>query len=82
MERGSYQYREVMYVILSRAARSARLTPHFDLDFPKKPQTEPYWCYKHRRICQPTEEAGKFLRRYTQDTFQRIQAFDRLRTNG
>lgn len=82
IERGSYQYREVMYVILSRAARSARLTPHFDLDFPKKPQTEPYWCYKHRRICQPTEEAGKFLRRYTQDTFQRIEAFDRIRTNA
>lgn len=82
IERGSYQYREVMYVILSRAARSARLTPHFDLDFPKKPQTEPYWCYKHRRICQPTEEAGKFLRRYTQDTFQRIETFDRIRTNA
>ncbi len=82
IERGSYQYREVMYVILSRAARSARLTPHFDLDFPKKPQTEPYWCYKHRRICQPTDEAGKFLRRYTQDTYQRIEVFDRTRTNS
>lgn len=82
VERGNYKYREVMYIILSRASRSARLTPHYDLDFPKKPQIEPYWCYKHRRTCQPTDEAGKFLRRYTHDTYQRIEVFDRIRTNS
>ena len=40
-------------VILSRAARSARLTTHFELDFPRAPQREPYWCHKHRRECRP-----------------------------
>ncbi|MCD6434625.1 MAG: hypothetical protein J7L14_03360 [Candidatus Diapherotrites archaeon] len=41
----NYRYQELLKVILSRAARSARLTTHFDLDFPKQPQTEPYYCY-------------------------------------
>ena len=36
-----YVYRDVLRLILSRSARSARRTTHFDLDFPKKPQTEP-----------------------------------------
>src|SRR5215208_2561911 len=55
-------------VILSRAARSARLTRHFDLDFPLEPVTGPYLCHKHKRTCRPVEEAAKFLRRYTHDT--------------
>src|SRR5258706_2274917 len=36
-----YPDQDLLKIILSRAARSARLTKHFDLDFPKKPQTEP-----------------------------------------
>ena len=40
-------------VVLARAARSARLTTHFDLDFPRAPQREPYWCHKHKRECRP-----------------------------
>ena len=36
-------------VILSRAARSARMTTHFDLDFPRAPAREPYHCHKHKR---------------------------------
>ena len=31
-------------IVLSRSARSARQTTHFDLDFPRTPQLEPYWC--------------------------------------
>ena len=58
-------------VILARAARSARLTTHFDLDFPQRPTTEPYECFKHKRTCRPTEEAAKFLTRYTSDTIRR-----------
>lgn len=77
-----YRYQEVMQVILSRAARSARLTTHFELDFPKRPQTEPYYCRKHRRVCQPAGEALPFLRRYTFDTLERIRAFDALRTDA
>ena len=74
-----YTYSDVLRVVLSRAARSARLTTHFDLDFPKQPQTEPYYCYKHGRICTPTENAVQFLQRYSTDTVKRIQEFSNLR---
>jgi hypothetical protein len=66
-------------VILSRAARSARRTTHFDLDFPREPQLEPYWCHKHRRECRPVGRARHFLRRYTFDTLARVKAFARVR---
>ena len=39
----------MLRVVLARAARSARLTTHFDLDFPRAPQQGEYWCHKHRR---------------------------------
>jgi len=77
-----YEYQDVLKIILSRAARSARLTTHFDLDFPKKPQSIPYHCYKHSRICQPTEDALQFLRRYSYDTLKRIREFSALRTDA
>lgn len=77
-----YESRELMAVVLSRSARSARLTTHFNLDFPRKPQTEPYYCAKHRRICSPTREAYKFLRRYTLDTITRVKEYERLRTKA
>ncbi len=76
--RGNYQYKDLLRVILSRAARSARLTTHFDLDFPKKPVTEPYYCYKHARTCQPTTEAFQFLDRYCLDTIRRIKEYASL----
>ena len=71
--------REVAWLVLSRAARSARRTPHFDLDFPAVPVLGPYWCHKHRRTCRPVGEAAKFLRRYTDDTLARLRAFAELR---
>ena len=74
-----YTYRDVLWLILSRSARSARLTTHFDLDFPKKPQTEPYRCYKHGRTCKPTDDAAKFLKRYSKDTLNRIREFASIR---
>ena len=74
-----YTHRDVLRLILSRSARSARLTTHYDLDFPKKPQTQPYQCYKHGRTCKPTDDAAKFLRRYSNDTFKRIREFASLR---
>lgn len=73
-----YEYSDVFKVILSRSARSARLTTHFDLDFPKHPQTESYHCYKHSRMCQPTQDALQFLNRYALDTLDRIKEFSRL----
>jgi hypothetical protein len=72
-------YGDVARVILSRAARSARLTTHFDLDFPRVPATGRYWCLKHKRECRPVEEASKFLVRYTADTVRRLREFAALR---
>lgn len=77
-----YTYKEILSVILTRSARSSRLTTHFDLDFPKKPQTEPYWCYKHSRTCQPTTTSLQFLKRYSLDTVKRLEEFATLRTNA
>ncbi|HEV3479498.1 MAG TPA: DNA methyltransferase [Gaiellaceae bacterium] len=77
-----YEHRDVLRVVLARAARSARLTTHFDLDFPRAPQCEPYWCHKHKRICRPVERAEHFLRRYCLDTLRRIKEFSRVRARG
>ena len=68
--------------MLARAARSARRAAHFDLDFPRRPQLEPYWCFKHRRECRPVEAARRFLLRYTLDTLERIEAFAGVRVEG
>ncbi len=82
IEKEGYLYQDLMKIILSRSARSARLTTHYDLDFPKSPQTESYWCYKHSRICSPTAEAFKFIHRYSLDTIRRVEEFDVFRTNA
>src|SRR3989454_2560711 len=47
-ERLPAPYTDVARVVLSRSARSARLTTHFDLDFPRRPTREPYYCHKHK----------------------------------
>jgi hypothetical protein len=74
-----YEHGDVLQVILSRAARSARRAAHFDLEAPREPQTAEYWCHKHKRLCKPVESAVGFLRRYTLDTLARIEAFDEVR---
>jgi hypothetical protein len=74
-----YEHRDVLRVILSRAARSARRAAHFDLEAPQEVQTGEYWCYKHKRMCRPVEAAIGFLRRYTLDTLARIEAFAEIR---
>jgi hypothetical protein len=79
---GGYAHADVLRVILARAARSARRTRHFDLDFPRSPQLEPYWCHKHRRECRPVESASHFLSRYTLDTLRRLKAYSRARARG
>jgi hypothetical protein len=77
-----YEHADVLRVVLARAARSARRTTHFDLDFPREPQLEAYWCHKHRRECRPVETAAQFLRRYTLDTLARLKAFAHVRARG
>jgi hypothetical protein len=77
-----YEHADVLRVVLARAARSARRTTHFDLDFPRAPQRSEYWCHKHRRTCRPVGEARRFLRRYALDTLRRIREFSRVRARG
>jgi DNA methylase len=73
---------DVLRIVLARSARSARRTAHFDLEFPRAPQLEPYWCFKHRRECRPVESARRFLLRYTLDTLERIETFAAARAEG
>ncbi|MCD6148420.1 hypothetical protein J7J18_03550, partial [bacterium] len=78
----NYKYKDVLKITLSRATRSARLVPHYDLARPKKPVRKPYYCIKHKRTCQPVDEAMKFINRYSWDTIRRIKEFDKIRTNA
>jgi len=77
----NYRYQDVLKVILSRAARSSRMAPHYELDFPKEPQTEDYHCFKHSRICHPTKNSMIFIKRYCKDALQRFTEFQELRND-
>ena len=77
-----YKNQDVLKIILSRSARSARLIPHYDLARPKKPVRETYWCIKHKRYCEPINESLKFINRYSYDTIKRLKEFDRIRTDA
>jgi len=77
-----YKNQDILKIILSRSARSARLIPHYDLARPKKAVRETYWCIKHKRYCEPIDEALKFINRYSWDTIKRLKNFDRLRTDA
>jgi len=77
-----YKNHDVLKIILSRSARSARLIPHYDLARPKKPVRETYWCIKHKKYCEPINEALKFINRYSLDTIRRLKEFDKLRTDA
>src|SRR5262249_24242990 len=74
-----YRHGDVLRVILSRAARSARRAAPFDLEAPKEPQRGEYWCHKHRRACRPVDSASRLLRRYTLDTLARVAEFAQIR---
>lgn len=77
-----YENQDVLKVILSRSARSCRLISHFDLARPKEPIKGKYWCLKHSRMCEPIQEALKFINRYSLDTITRLKEFDKLRTKA
>lgn len=78
----NYKNQDILRIILSRAARSARLITHYDLARPTKPVRAPYYCIKHKRTCQPVNEAMKFINRYSWDTIRRLKEFDNLRSDS
>ena len=57
------------------------MAPHYELDFPKKPQTKDYYCYKHSRTCHPTTNAQIFIKRYCKDVLNRITEFQEVRND-
>jgi DNA modification methylase len=77
----NYKNQDILKVILSRATRSARQITHYDLARPAKPIKEKYYCIKHKRICEPIEEALKFINRYSWDTIERLKEFEKIRTD-
>ncbi|MCW3998922.1 MAG: site-specific DNA-methyltransferase [Candidatus Bathyarchaeota archaeon] len=70
---------DLMRVILSRTIRSCRATTHSDLATLTEPQTKPYYCTKHYKICTPVTTIASHLKRYTIDTLTRLEAFSKLR---
>ena len=80
---GSYDYPDLLRVLLSRAVRSSRLIPHNDLATPKTPLPVgiPYQCAKHDRMCLPIDNCITKIHAYSEDTARRIKTFDALRSN-
>jgi len=78
-----YAYQDLLRIILSRAVRSSRLIPHYDLATPKAPLPvgKEYWCKKHNRMCKPIEECLVKIHAYSGDTIRRIEAFNKLRSD-
>ena len=72
---------KILTVILSRTIRSCRATTHSDLATLKKPVTKTYYCTKHGKICKPLFSIFSWWQRYCKDTINRLQEFDKLRTN-
>ena len=71
--------KNIMRIVLSRTARSCRATTHSDLATLKEPQTGPYYCRKHKKICTPLNTINGHLRRYTFDTVARLKDFSNIK---
>ncbi|MGB9793019.1 MAG: DNA methyltransferase [Thermacetogeniaceae bacterium] len=71
--------RKLLTVVLSRTIRSCRLTPHYQLESLDKPVYEPYYCYKHMKICRPIISMARIFSRYSKDTIKRLEEFSMLK---
>lgn len=78
-----YKYQDLLRVVLSRAVRSSRLIPHYDLATPKAPLPVgiEYWCRKHNRNCIPIDNCLSKIHAYSDDTARRLATFDKLRSD-
>ncbi|WP_104759056.1 DNA methyltransferase [Helicobacter bizzozeronii] len=72
--------RNILYIILSRTARSCRATTHTDLATLKGPVTTTYYCKKHGKICRPLFSLKKWFAHYAKDTLKRLEEFQKLRS--
>jgi hypothetical protein len=75
------QISNVLSIILSRTIRSCRATTHSDLASLREPIITTYYCKKHGKICKPLFSIFNWWDRYGKDTINRLNQFNRLRTN-
>ena len=75
------EIKDLITVILSRTVRSCRATTHSDLATLKEPITQTYYCLKHGKICKPLFSIFNWWERYSLDTVQRLEIFNKLRTD-
>ena len=73
--------KNIVSVILSRTIRSCRATTHSDLATLIEPITTTYYCAKHGKICKPLFPILNWWERYSQDTIDRLNEFNGLRTD-
>ena len=73
--------KKVLAAILSRTMRSCRATTHADLATLKEPIVCPYYCKKHGKICKPLLTIKDWWKTYSEDTIQRLEEFQKLKTN-
>ena len=71
--------KKILAIILSRTIRSCRATTHADLATLKEPITTTYYCKKHGKICKPIFTIRGWWLRYTADTLNRLEDFDKLK---
>ncbi len=72
---------DIVYIVLSRTARSCRATTHSDLATLVTPINSVYYCKKHGRICKPLFSTAKWFRNYSMDTIKRLKEFYTIKTN-
>lgn len=82
LEQMPNEEKKLLTVLLSRTLRSCRATPHYQLEKLEQPIFEPYYCYKHMKICRPVLSMLNKYTRYYKDTVKRIKEFQAIRTNA
>ncbi len=73
--------KDIVYIILSRTARSCRATTHSDLATLISPINSLYYCKKHGRICKPLFSIMKWFKSYSKDTLKRLKEFSKIKTD-
>lgn len=73
--------KKIISIILSRTIRSCRATTHADLATLIEPITNTYYCSKHGKICKPLFSILKWWLTYSKDTINRLDQFNKLRTD-
>ncbi|MBA4375696.1 MAG: restriction endonuclease subunit M [Anaerolinea sp.] len=76
------EIKNVLRLILSRTSRSCRATTHSDLATLLEPVLNPYYCYKHNKICKPLFTLSYWWEFYANDTVKRLDQFSKLKTDS